>query len=106
LSSAPRARLAQSVRGVMEHVGHYIEYTDSASARGAPVIIDPNALKDARDGLTALAARLDSSSPVSARGVVLTRSLVRHGISNALFDRSAERTLGEIVAEALAKIEG
>jgi hypothetical protein len=90
---------------MVEDVDHFVAYAERASEHGAPPLLDAGDLKGAREGLAALAAYLDSNAPLRVRGVALTRSLARQGISNLVFSPSPQRALGDVVAEALAETD-
>jgi hypothetical protein len=88
--TAPRTRrrIASELRGVVD----YADSNDSVSPRLSAVMIEPSAVRAGREAILGLAERLQSSAPVSARGVVIARALLTNG-SSPLFNRFCERTV-------------
>jgi hypothetical protein len=87
-----RRRIASELRAVVE----YADRNDSAPLRLSAVMIEPAAVRAGREAILGLAERLQSTAPVSARGVVLARALLTDGDS-PLFNRFCERTVVEAV---------
>ena len=94
--TAPRTRrrIASELRAVVE----YADRSGSASPRLSAVMIEPTPVQAGREAILGLAERLQSSAPVSARGVLLARALLTNGRS-PLFNRFCERTVVEAVFE-------
>lgn len=91
-SRRTRHQIASELRSVVE----YGDRNDSVSRRLTAVMIEPAAVRAGREALLGLAERLQSTAPVSARGVVLARALLTDGHS-PLFNRLCERTVVEAV---------
>jgi len=87
-----RRRIASKLRAVVE----YAERNDSVSPRLSAVMIEPAAVRAGREAILGLADRLQSTAPLSARGVVLSRALLTDGHS-PLFNPLSERTVVEAV---------
>lgn len=95
-----RRRTARELRGVVEHVDDR-EPGPNISA----VVIEPAAVRAGREALLGLAERLESSAPVSARGVALARALLTEGVS-PLYNPYCERTVNEAVFEVQDALGG
>jgi hypothetical protein len=89
-----RRRVASELRAIVE----YVDRNDSVSPRLTAVMIEPAAVRAGREAILGLADRLQSTAPVSARGVVLARALLTDGRS-PLFNPFCERTVVEAVFE-------
>jgi len=61
-------------------------------------MIEPAAVRAGREAILGLAERLQSTTPLSARGVVLARALLTDGRS-PLFNALSERTVIEAAFE-------
>jgi hypothetical protein len=86
-----RRRIASELRAVVD----YADRNDSPPRLSA-VMIEPAAVRAGREAILGLAERLQSTAPLSARGVVLARALLTEGHS-PLFSRFCERTVVEAV---------
>jgi hypothetical protein len=86
-----RRRIASELRAVVEYADR-----NEAPHRLSAVMIEPAAVRAGREAILGLAERLQSTAPVSARGVVLARALLIDGHS-PLFNRFCERTVVEAV---------
>jgi hypothetical protein len=89
-----RRRVASELRAIVE----YVDRNDSVSPRLTAVMIEPAAVRAGREAILGLAERLQSTAPLSARGVVLARALLTDGRS-PLFNPFCERTVVEAVFE-------
>ena len=89
---ATRRRIANQLRALVD----YADRNDSPSPRLSAVMIEPAAVRGGREAILGLAERLESTSPLSARGVVLARALLTDGRS-PLFNGFSERTVVEAV---------
>ena len=87
-----RRRIANQLRAVVD----YADENDSPSPRLSAVMIEPAAVRGGREAILGLAERLQSTAPLSARGVVLARALLTDG-HGPLFNPSSERTVVEAV---------
>jgi hypothetical protein len=87
-----RHRIASELRAVVE----YADRNDSVSPRLTAVMIEPAAVRAGREAILGLAERLQSTAPLSARGVVLARALLTDGRS-PLFNPLSDRTVVEAV---------
>jgi len=92
--SRTRGRIASELRAVVE----YADRRDSVSPRLTAVMIEPAAVRAGREAILGLAERLQSTTPLSARGVVLARALLTDGRS-PLFNALSERTVIEAAFE-------
>jgi hypothetical protein len=95
-----RRRTARELRGVVERV----DDREPGLVISA-VVIEPAAVRAGREALLGLAERLESSAPVSARGVALARGLLTEADS-PLYDPYCERTVNEAVFEVQDALGG
>ena len=93
----PRTRLglARNLRGVVDYVDRVGERPVFFSA----VVINRLAVRAARETIVGLVERLEGTTPVNPRGVVLARALLTDGIGSPLFNRRCDRTVAEAVWE-------
>jgi hypothetical protein len=87
-----RGRIANQLRAVVD----YADRNDRPSRRLSAVMIEPAAVRAGREAILGLAERLQSTEPLSARGVVLARGLLTDG-HGPLFNPSSEQTVVEAV---------
>jgi len=86
-----RQRVARDLRGIVD----YVDRLGSPRVVSA-VVIEPAAVRRARQPILGLAERLEGAAPVSPRGVALARALLTDGLS-PLFNQYCERTVTQAI---------
>jgi hypothetical protein len=87
-----RRRLASELRSVVD----YVDQVGSRRDRSA-VVIEQVAVRDGREALLGLAERLEGASPVSPRGLVLTKQLLTDGVGSPLFNLCSDASAVDAV---------
>jgi len=95
-----RRRAARQLRGIVE----YVERVGPRPLITA-VVIEPSAVRPARQAILGLAQRLESPQPVEPAGVILAQRLLTDGLG-PLFNRNSERTVVGAIWETVDALEG
>jgi hypothetical protein len=95
-----RRRAARQLRGIVQ----YVERIGPRPLITA-VVIEPSAVRPARQAILGLAQRLDSDQPVQPGGVILAQRLLTDGLG-PLFNLNSERTVVGAIWETIDALEG